>query len=456
VSFRLSELYVDITGRDSSLRGTLNRVEKHLTARAVAMGTMAGNAMSGAISKATDAIGGLYNKVIGGASDLAETTSKLNVVFGEAAKGITATADDLANKFGLPKKEILDGAAAVGLLGKAAGQSQGEAAELGSKMVKLAADASSFYNVPLEDALEKIRAGLTGESEPLRAFGVLLSEAAVKQEALTMGLIKGKEEMTEGQKVQARASIIARQLKDATGDLGRTSGGYANQAREFGGRLSNMFAELGMKLLPAATAIMKGLNTVLQDVGASVMANMPQIEAFGAKLAQLGPVISAAWKELPTTIALVGSAMKDIFTNALIIGQNVFVGLGRFAGDIFEQVGRNLGINLENAIKDVAASKAVNELVYALTLGQVDTNKLEGMNMRRQTKAITPNAELLGNPLQDVGFSDKTKGLFNKMGEAAKEAEKLKLQQEQLEVQKAQLAEQKKGNANMGGFGFAL
>jgi hypothetical protein len=76
--------------------------------------------------------------------------------------------------------------------------------------------------------------------------------------------------------------------------------------------------------------------------------------------------------------------------------------------------------------------------------------------MRRQTKAITPNTALLGNPLQDTGFSDKTKGLFNKMGEAAKEAEKLKLQQEQLEVQKAQLAEQKKGNANMGGFGFAL
>jgi hypothetical protein len=456
VAFKLSELYVDITGRDSSLRGTLDRAQRNLITRSVAMGTLAGNAMTGAINKAVGAIGGLYDKVIGGASDLAETTSKLNVVFGEAAKGITSTADELANKFGMPKREIMDGAAAVGLLAKSAGQSQDEAAKLGSQMVSLAADASSFYNVPLEEALEKIRSGLSGEAEPLKAFGVLMDEAAVKAEGLALGLVKGKEEMTAGQKVMARAAIITRQMKDATGDLARTSGGYANQAREFGGRLSNMFAELGMKLLPAATAIMKGLNTVLQDVGASVMANMPQIEAFGAKLAQLGPVISAAWKELPTTIALIGSAMKDIFTNALIIGQNVFVGLGRFAGDIFEQVGRNLGINLENAIKDVAASKAVNDLVYALSLGQIDTQKMEGMNLRRQTKAITPNTALLGNPLQDVAMSDKTKGLFNKMGEAAKEAEKLKLQQEQLEVQKAQLAEQKKANAGMGGFGFAL
>jgi hypothetical protein len=449
--FKLSELYVDITGRDTSLRGTLDRVQRNLITRSVAMGTIAGNAMTGAINKAVGAIGGLYDKVIGGASDLAETTSKLNVVFGEAAKGITATADELANKFGMPKREIMDGAAAVGLLAKSAGQSQDEAAKLGSQMVSLAADASSFYNVPLEEALEKIRSGLSGEAEPLKAFGVLMDEAAVKAEGLAMGLVKGKEEMTAGQKVMARAAIITRQMKDATGDLARTSGGYANQAREFGGRLSNMFAELGMKLLPAATAIMKGLNTALQDVGASVMSHMPQIEAFGAKIAQLGPVISVAWKELPTTFALIGSALTDTFSNAILIAKNLLVGLAKFTADLFSQIAATIAPKIHNAIIDTFSTSTAGQFVYKQATGEYMDE-----SQKAKVPEIKPNVGLLGNPVEGVDWSDKTKGLFGKMGDAAKEAEKLKLQQEQLEVQKAQLAEQKKGNANMGGFGFAL
>jgi hypothetical protein len=86
-------------------------------------------------------------------------------------------------------------------------------------MAMLAADASSFYNVPLDVALEKIRSGLSGEAEPLRAFGVFLSDAAMKAKAAQMGLAGLNGELTEGQKITVRAALIQEQLGTANGDL---------------------------------------------------------------------------------------------------------------------------------------------------------------------------------------------------------------------------------------------
>jgi hypothetical protein len=471
VAFKLAEAFVDITGRDSALNGVLGRVHGRISASTIALGTAAGNLLTGAIGGAVGAIGGLYDKVIVGASDLSETMSKVNVVFGSAAGTITGTADELARLYGLPRGEILDAAAGIGLVGKASGQTEQQAASLGSQMARLAADASSFYNIPLPEALEKIKSGLVGEAEPLRALGVLLSDAAMKQEGLNLGLIKGKEEMTEGQKVQARASIIARQLGAANGDLARTSGGYANQAREFGGGLSNMFAELGMKLLPAVTAIMKGANTLIQDLGAAVAAHMPEIEAFASKLAQLGPVIGVAWKELPTAIGLVGSVIADTFTNAITVARNLLVGLAKFAADIFQQIASSMVASLENAAKDFLTTKAGAALVATietLTLGQANVMDGVDLSTRRQAGRITPNLGLLGNPLEGTGWSQGTQDRFNFLSDAAggsdtmrtlagkadpsgklaaeekRKADAQKIYQEQLAVQQEQLATLKK------------
>lgn len=257
---------------------------------------------------AAGAAAGLTKAVLS-ASDLNETLSKTQQVFGAATGQVTGFADELAKKFGVPKREILDAASNIGLVAKAAGLAEPAAAKMSTELAKLAVDASSFFNVPLDQALEKIRAGLVGEAEPLRSFGVLLSEAAVQAEAQALGLGKAsgessklakanlrvsaaevrlakavrdhgrnssqaaqaqialqqaqlgvedsaksaKVELTEQQKVQARHSIITRQMAAASGDLERTQNSLANVIK-FGvrGQLSNMAADLGTKLLPAA------------------------------------------------------------------------------------------------------------------------------------------------------------------------------------------------------------
>lgn len=194
-------------------------------------------------------------KAIKGAVDLNETLSKTETVFGKASKKVTGFADDMAKAFGLPKQEILDAASNIGLVAKASGLGQAAAAEMSTEMAQLAADASSFYNIPLADALEKIRSGLVGEAEPLRSMGVLLSAAAVEQEAVALGIAKVGEELDEQQKVMARASLITKGMADASGDLDRTQDSLANRFRTLQGRATNFAAAVGMKMIPVVEGL---------------------------------------------------------------------------------------------------------------------------------------------------------------------------------------------------------
>lgn len=258
--FKLASLFVDIKANEAPLNSQLEGVKGKLSSMAVAIGTAAGNLATSAIESAVSAISGFFAKGIAGAMDLGESQSKLNVVFGESGVAITKTADDMAKAFGTSKQSILDGASAIGLIAKGAGQSKEEAAALSNRMVKLAADAESMYNVPLSLALEKIRAGLVGEYEPMRAFGGMLSEEAVNAEALSLGLAKTSKELDNQGKVAARASLIIKSLADAEGDLERTQDSAKNQARTFTGTLENLAVSMGTALMPITKQVIGLLN----------------------------------------------------------------------------------------------------------------------------------------------------------------------------------------------------
>lgn len=201
---------------------------------------------------------GLGHAVTLGA-DLNETLSKVGVTFGASADVVTHKADEMAARFGIVKGQFLDAAAAIGLIGKAAGLTQADAADMGASFAELATDVSSFYNVPVSDALDAIRSGLVGESEPLRRYGVLLNEAAVQSEAVRLGLAKAGDELTDQQKVIARASLITQGFADAHGDLARTADSVSNRMRELRGRVENAMATIGQRALPIVSTLLDQL-----------------------------------------------------------------------------------------------------------------------------------------------------------------------------------------------------
>lgn len=292
------------------------------------------------------AVVGGFGYAIKKASDLNETISAVEVTFGAAAGKVKAGANEMARAFGIPKQEFLDGAMGIGAIGKAAGQTQGEAADLGVQFMKLAIDLSSMRNLPLEVALEKIRSGLVGEAEPLRAVGVLLSEAAVKQEALRMGLVRGKQELDESQKVMARASLITKQLADANGDLARTSGSFANQIRGIGGHLQNLAVDIGQSLLPAAQQFNAELLSMIRDLQAGVERNKSVFDSWGQSLRQVAVWFGVVYRNGSKFRQLAGETFKDLGKYLVDAFKSVFDYLSKWA----DYLGSVIRTAIEDAI----------------------------------------------------------------------------------------------------------
>ena len=200
-------------------------------------------------------------QTIDAASDLNETVSKSQQIFGTASKSVEQFASNSAKQFGMSKKTAIDAAASFGTFGKAAGLTGEDLGTFSTDLVALSADLASFGNTTPEEAAMALGAALRGEAEPIRKFGVLLDEATLKQEALAMGIITNtKSALTPQQKVLAANAVILKQTSDAQGDFARTSGGAANQQRIMSATLEDVQTKLGEKLLPAFQQGIQTLN----------------------------------------------------------------------------------------------------------------------------------------------------------------------------------------------------
>jgi hypothetical protein len=201
------------------------------------------------------AVGVASFKAIQSASDLAEATSATEQIFGDAAEAVLRFADGAAEAFGQSKQSALEGAQVFGTFGKAAGLAGADLSDFTTGLLELSSDISSFRNASPEEVIEAIGAGLRGESEPLRRFGVLLDDATLKAEAMALGIYSGNKPLTQQQKILAAEAAIYRQTGDAQGDFARTSDGLANSTRILQARMSNIVATLGERLLPVALAV---------------------------------------------------------------------------------------------------------------------------------------------------------------------------------------------------------
>ena len=111
-------------------------------------------------------------------------------MFGKSADDVVAWSKTTANSFGISQTAALEAAGTFGNLLVPMGFARDEAAKMSKRMVELAADMASFNNADPSDTLEAIRSGLVGETEPLRKYGVRLSQARIEQEAFRLGLTK--------------------------------------------------------------------------------------------------------------------------------------------------------------------------------------------------------------------------------------------------------------------------
>ena len=157
---------------------------------------------------ALGALGAAAVPAVTAASDLNETISKTNVIFKDASKEVLDFSKNTAKTLGISQQAALDAAATFGTFGKAAGLTSKELSTFSTDFTGLAADLASFNNTTPEQAINAIGAALRGESEPLRAYGVLLNDATLKEAALKLGIYDGVGALTAQQKVLAAQKTL--------------------------------------------------------------------------------------------------------------------------------------------------------------------------------------------------------------------------------------------------------
>jgi hypothetical protein len=285
--------------------------------------TKAGKVAGAALAAATVAAGAFAIKIgveaVKAASDLSETVSKVGVLFGDTSKEIEKFAEGAASSLGQTKQQALDAAATFATFGKAAGLSGQDLSKFSVDFVKLSSDLASFNNTSPEQAINAIGSALRGEAEPLRAYGVLLDDASLRQAALELGIISTtKNALTPQQKVLAAQALIYKQTGAAQGDFERTSDGLANKTRILTAQLENAKTTIGTALLP----IVLQLATAFSDKVIPIVQKFT--EAFSNTEGNLGGVVTN-----------VGNILKNTFTP-------IINGLVKAFGYVRDAIGDNL------------------------------------------------------------------------------------------------------------------
>lgn len=205
------------------------------------------------------------------ASDMAETQGKLGQVFKTSGQDVLDWSENAARGMGMSKQSALEAAGTLGNFLQAMGTTEQQAASMSTTMVGLSSDLASFNNAAggSEEVLLAIRSGLAGETEPLRRFGVDVSDAAVQAELLATGAEKVNGAFTMAQKIQARYAIIMRQTTTAQGDYARTANGTANRQRTLAALQADLNAKVGVfvnNVTNAATGLAIDLVGGIEDV----------------------------------------------------------------------------------------------------------------------------------------------------------------------------------------------
>ena len=196
-------------------------------------------------------------------SDLSEVQNVVDVTFGNLNEEINEFAKNAIEQFGLSETAAKQYTSTMGAMLKSMGFTTREAADMSMTMTGLAADMASFYNLNAEDAFYKIRAGISGETEPLKQLGINLNVANLEQYALTQGITKSYNAMTQQEQALLRYNYLLSVTADAQGDFARTSDSWANQTRILSEQFNALKATIGQGLINVFTPVLKLLNALL-------------------------------------------------------------------------------------------------------------------------------------------------------------------------------------------------
>lgn len=260
---------------------------------------------NGTVQKATQRTG-LWKKALAGVSFLQivrslsgaikksneyiETMNLFSVSMGEYGEAAYDYAQKVSDVMGIDPAEWMRNQGVFNTIITGFGVAGDKAAQMSKNLTQLGYDLSSFYNISVADAMQKIQSGVSGELEPLRRLGYDLSVARLEEERIRLGIEKSVSSMTQAEKAQLRYYAMLTQVTDAQGDMARTLDDPANQLRILKAQLTqaaraigDLFIPMLKSILPPVIAAVKGIREIVSASAALFGIEMQQIDWSSAE-----------------------------------------------------------------------------------------------------------------------------------------------------------------------------
>lgn len=217
-----------------------------------------------------------------------ENLNLFTASMGKYAESAREYAETVGEVMGIDPGEWMRNQGVFMTITKGFGVASDRAYTMSKNLTQLGYDLSSFFNIPFEDAMQKLQSGISGELEPLRRLGYDLSQARLKAVALSLGIKKSFNDMTQAEKAQLRYYTIMKQVTVAQGDMARTLEAPANQLRILQAQVTQCARALGNTFIPALNAVLPyaiALVNVLRKVAEAIALffgfTLPEVDYSG-------------------------------------------------------------------------------------------------------------------------------------------------------------------------------
>ncbi len=227
-------------------------------------------------------LGGFVNK----SADYEELLNMYAVAMGNAAEAGVEYAQVIQDALGINAADWMENEAIFMNIVHGYGVASDRAAVISQQLTQIGYDLSSIWNEDVSTAMEKLQSGIAGEIEPLRRWGVDLSQARLEQEALTLGINESVSSMTQAEKAQLRYIAIFNQVSEqgVLGDMAKTINSSANQMRVFaaqielvGRSIGNVLIPIINQVLPYVTALVKAIRMVVDTIAGFFGYTLPTV-----------------------------------------------------------------------------------------------------------------------------------------------------------------------------------
>lgn len=195
-----------------------------------------------------------------------EDLNLFTVALGQYAAEAQNYAEKVSDVMGIDPAQWLRNQGVFNTLLTGFGDTAERAQLMSQNLTQLGYDISSFFNISIEDAMQKLQSGISGELEPLRRLGYDLSQARLEQTALNLGIKESVANMTQAEKAELRYYAIMTQVTTAQGDMARTLEAPANQLRILQAQLTQAARAIGNIFIPALNAILPYAIAVVQVI----------------------------------------------------------------------------------------------------------------------------------------------------------------------------------------------